>query len=292
VKKKPPQKKTSERQPNDFAKKVFDKSAALAAAAMRGADSWQRIGVYLCYFMGTIALVILFMPPHETNKQLITGGGTIIFFFIALMFVFVRYRKLSSSHDDPATGEAESLLATDVQLSVADREKIREVLENARKEAFAVLRAKNGNLVDDNVRANIFFPKYGPSKTEKDYCLKIEPGLHRKMNSEAELEIVLEPGQGATGYAFQTGQPRVARRIDAGQASRWEKFFHITPELEQIINPDLQWIISMPLKSGGKSIGVMNIDGLIYEFNNDILQECATELTAFALIIAGLIERR
>lgn len=282
--------KASRENENGFKRQVFDKAAVVAAAAMRGASGWQKFVVFACYLIGSITLVVLFVPPYEALKQLIAGGAAVLCIFVAMMFVIWHYQHLSGkgvAPDHRAVPDDDF----NVVLSVSDLEKIRNVLEDTRKAAYDFLRDKNADLLDKNVRANIFFPE----GKQGDYCLRIRSGLHLKMNHEPELKIVLKPDQGVTSQAFKSGQPQVARRIRAGSgdsAGGWDSTHHITKDLEKIIHRDLEWIISMPLKrgGGGKCIGVMNVDGLVCEFDTDVLFDCATKkLTSFALLIAGLI---
>lgn len=284
-------KKNSE-QEGGFKGKVIDKNAALAALAMDGASGWQRFTVFACYVIGTLALVIVFMPPYEANKQLCAGGGSASLIFIAMMFVISRYRKLTNM-GHPELEESASLPPpADIKLSPAEREKVQDVLKNARQEAFDFLHALNSSLLDQHVRGNIFFPEYGPSGKWDDYCLKIRSGLHINMNSEAEIAIVLRPKQGATGLVFHSGDPRVARKLDPNSTSGWEETHRITPDLEKILDKDLQWVISMPLKGdGGRCIGVLNVDGLVHEFTNDQLLDCMKKLTPYPFIIDGFIRR-
>jgi hypothetical protein len=285
--KEPTDRESSKEVGGNFGKMSGD-SKFLAAVAMRGADTFQKFIVYACYSIGTIALFVVSMPPYDAGKQLAAGGGAVACIASAMGFVLVRYRNLR----DPLVEPAPSQKPRNLDISVLEQNAIRETLENARKVAFNFLHALNSSLLDEQVRANIFFPEYGRSGKWDDYCLKIRPGLHHNMNSDAEIAIVLKPKQGATGQVFDSGVPRVARKLDENSASGWEETHHITPELGKVLNKNLQWIISMPVKRGGeKPIGVMDVDGLFCEFKNDQLQDCMKELTPYPFIIDGFIRR-
>lgn len=298
--KKTTDKKLSEEQ-GGLSRTAISKSAALAAAAMQGAEPWQRYLVFSCYSISGLGILVIGMPPYETNKQLWASGISGSLIFLAMMFVLWHYRKLIGSRVPGPNGNGLPLLPTPPasaekpstpEIPLLVHNAIRETLANARKVAFDFLNALNSSLLDEHVRGNIFFPEYGPSGNRDDYVLKIRPGLHINMNSEPEIAIVLKPKQGATGQTFYSGVPRVARRLDDDSVGGWEETHRITPELEKVLNKDLQWVISMPLRGdGGRCIGVMNIDGLVYEFKNDQLQDCMKKLTSYPFIIDGFIRR-
>jgi hypothetical protein len=274
----------------DFRGTVFNKTAALAALAMRGANFWQRFVVYACYVIVALALVVMFIPPQDTTKQLAALAVAVTSIVAALFFVLFQYRNLM--HAEPPPVEPRGPSPGMIALSQADIDGLLPVLENARSAAFKFLGDKNPALQDNEVRANIFFPVYGSSRKWDDYFLRIHPQLHLKMNREAELGIELEPGQGVTGETFGSGGPRIGRRLDEDSAIGWPKKHRITPELEEILDPSLKWVISMPIKGAGEQpLGVLSIDGLTHDFGQDSLQPCMQKLTPFAFIMGGLIRR-
>ncbi len=111
------------------------------------------------------------------------------------------------------------------------------------------------------------------------------------MNNPGELYgVVLKPGQGATGKAYSSGHPQLALRLPDGAGGGWDTVYEITPDLAKIIDEKLRWVISMPLKGqDGNPIGVMSVDGLVEDFDVDVLNECSQLLTTYALIAAALI---
>jgi hypothetical protein len=267
-------------QGNVLGKSAIKSSAALAALAMEGGDPWQRWGIYLCYLVTIVAIIAISMPPYETQKQLPCVFGVVLPLSIALYVVILRYRHLSglATPSTPPGGP------NNVRLATATRQQLFEVLEEARCVVRDLLLEKNRPLEDKQVRANIFLPEYDPRGA---YVLKIRSGLHIHM-TEPELGIVLNDGQGLTGHVFKTCEPRVAQRLPT-EKTGWDLIYKITPKIAKIIHPELKWIVSMPLKgSDGKAIAVMNIDGLVHQFDIDDLYACARKLTRHAIILAGL----
>ncbi len=267
--------------------KAIESNTAIAALAMKGAKPPQRLLVYVCYGIILIVVTVLAIPPYESGKQLIASGAGVLCLFVAFIMVLRRYRELSEG-SVPLLVPPERGPQT-VQLSNVVHERVGVALEDARRAAYGFLREKKPNLSDDQVRANIFFPDYGPSGDLRKYVLKICPGLHRKMDQPREVEITFEPGQGATGKVFESRQARVTQRLDSGSED-WDEVYDITDELAARIHPDLKWIISMPLKDeDGKSIGVMNIDGLRHQLPLDVLYECMAKVTIHVIFIARLV---
>jgi hypothetical protein len=257
---------------------------ATAALAMAGADTWQKAIVYLFYGVISITLIYLVVPPYEADKfkALVLVVPLLV---VAAIFVIVRYKKLSHV-EKGAPSRPKTIQIPGV---VSDR--LRPILEEFRKEAHAFLKTKDATLPDKCVRANIFFPEYGGKERGDDYVLKIRPGLHLNMEGP-EIGIILHPGQGVTDKVFQSGDARTAKRLksDSAAGGDWESIYHITDEVAAVIHPDLKWIISMPIKGqAGRCIGVMNIDGLVHEFDTDTLFNCAAKLTTFPFTVFGLV---
>lgn len=265
---------------------VSKTNAALAALAMKGGDTWQKLIVYLCYTISAAGILTISVPPYETTKQLVSLSLVILPLFVAVIFIVSRYRHLLGEVQ-PQTSTPPTF-PTNIKLSSATRQAMFEVLEEGRRLVWDNLHQKKATHQENQVRANIFFPDYeSAGNPQHAFVLKIRPGLHINM-TDPELGITLGPGQGLTGHVFQTGEPRVAQRQIAAETG-WDEVYQITTELAAIIHPELKWIISMPLKGGdGNPIGVMNIDGLKHQFNVDDLYECSRKLTQSAIVMAGL----
>ena len=116
------------------------------------------------------------------------------------------------------------------------------------------LRLTLAQMLDENashIRINLFAPVGN--------VLRIIPGAMENMNYAPELSLVIEPGMGATGHAFISGEPVIVFKDNRG----WSGSSLPIEELQKI-NPDLKWVISTPLfsKVSKMVIGVMNVDGV------------------------------
>jgi len=269
---------------SSVAKAAIRSNATLAALTMEGAKPWQRLIVYICYGIILATIILLVIPPYDSIKQVVGFFLCVAALLTAGGLVLHQLRQVKG-------GNGQVPRPKNIQLSGADREKIQEVLKEARKKVFQHLVGKNPSITDEQIRANVFFPEYGPSDRPDDYLMRIRPGLHLKMDREAELGLTLGPGQGVTGQVFQRGEPMVAKRLLESDGGGWDAVYDITPELAAVIHPDLKWIISMPIKGADRTpFGVMNVDGLIHSFEFDVLYECAHELWQLAFIIGGLAQ--
>jgi hypothetical protein len=261
-------------------------SATLAALTMKGGDAWQKIVVYCCYLISALALFAISVPPYETPKQLTCLIVSVVTLVVALVLVIMCYQRLTREEPAPVPlPEPPPLpIPANIRLQTPVRDKMFEVLGEARRLVLIRLQQKNTALEDNHVRANIFMPDYD---VVGNYVLKIRSGLHIHI-TDPELGITLEKGQGVTGHVLESGEARVAQRLPAAETG-WDKTYQITPELAEVINPQLKWIVSMPLKLGdGKAIGVMNIDGLKHQFHVDDLYDCGRQLGQLAMVITGL----
>ncbi len=263
----------------------------VAALAMRGANPALKIIVYVCYGIIALGSLALVSPPYETAFKLGALGILVGALLIVAILVLIRYQALTQETPLPVRpAPVPPPVPGPRHLSSADRRLILETLDEAREAAQKFLSGYNANIKITQVRANVFLPEYTDNDAAKPCVLKIKPGLHQNMNRPKEIEIPLKPGQGATGRAFESSSSRVAIRLPSDQGGGWEAVFEITAALAEIIDPDLKWVISMPLMDGNrKPIGVMSVDGLVEEFTFDALNRCTVPLTNCSLAIAGII---
>jgi pimeloyl-ACP methyl ester carboxylesterase len=119
-------------------------------------------------------------------------------------------------------------------------------MQALRQQAAAILRVPPAR-----VRVNLFAPIDG--------ALRIVPGATDNMNYAPELDLKIAENHGATGSAFGSGNPCVVVKRGEG----WTGNTLPGDELAKI-NPDLRWVISLPVKSEARStvVGVINVDGL------------------------------
>jgi len=163
---------------------------------------------------------------------------------------------------------------------------LRPFLDNAR---VSVKNRLGAAVTDDDIRANVFLPVKVDKGGHERIELRMAPELCIKMQNQAEREVVFSPGTGATGHAFQFGEPLIAYRNPAGLRG-WDKKYKISAAQAHVIDPELKWIISMPIRGPGrKTLGVANVDGLHHEFNHDVLVECSGLASAFVEMMSRLI---
>ena len=255
--------------------KAIASNRAIAALAMKGATPREKRLVYGCSGIILLCIIVLGIPPYETRKQLAAFLAAVCSLAFILIKVGNRYSQGSGSTVSPVP-EVPPVVGPP-QLSEAVYGAVRDQLGEARAAVFDFLKKKNPALTDQQVRANIFLPHYGSTNPD-DYTLLIYEGLHFNMELSGERGIILKPDQGATGKVFKVGRARSTLRNPSGPGE-WDDEYKINEELAKIIHPDLQWIISMPLKNESKkSIGVLNIDGLHEIFNVDVLNDCGQEV--------------
>jgi hypothetical protein len=269
-------KESTETAPDNAIKNAIKSNTTIAALAMEGATPTQKLVIYCCYGVILLGIIALTVPPYQALKELIALALTVVCLVIVAVFVLSRYRDLSKEPAKIPPGDQQK--PPTFKISTLKRRHLRTILQDVRKVAFEFLEQRDTQLLDDNVRANIFLPEYDASGEPDKYKLKIYPSLHLKMDGP-ELNIIFLPNQGATGNVFASGQPRVAKRLSSGMGD-WDDFYNITDKHATTIHPDLKWVISMPLQiAGGKPIGVVNVDGLQCQFSTDVLYECMGKLT-------------
>lgn len=242
------------------------------------------IGIFMIFLYGVLLTAFSFDGWRE---PLVIVGPISLIIIIALLTIRLEKKKPSvPTKPQPEQPQPAVLDPTEYTLETPQEYfppsdlvfgTVRSVLEETRNSVFTYLNAIDSQLLDEHVRANIFYPEYGGTGNHEDYQLKIYDGFHFNMNCEEEIMITFKPNQGATGYVFESGKVRVTKRFKTGESGSggWHEKLNINKELAKIIHPDLKWIISMPLKEkNGSTIGVLNVDGLKIQFNRDILYDC------------------
>jgi len=295
---------------------ALEEGRLLAALAMKGAPTPQKVIVFACYAVFGLCVLGLLVPPWESTKQLVVLAIGAVVLLVTIVLVIVRYTHLApveqttsgptpsppsaptppdeESNDVPhehATPSEPESVAFSLDLPDAAFRGVREALEEARRAVYEFLLVKNSNLVDEDVRANIFAPHFDNPNGTSTSVLGIYPGLHIHMNNPAELGIRFSLSEGATGKVFITGKARVARRIEGGE-QEWEDDYVMTPDLEATVHPDLKWVLCVALNDrNGRVMAVMTVDGLNHSFSYDELYDCVGQLAPKKTIIQKFIER-
>lgn len=162
------------------------------------------------------------------------------------------------------------------RLTDKQRKDLKTVLQKAAEEVAVSLQ-----ISPELVRANIFAPY-------EDEKMRIVPQLTYNMNRPEELTLNIPAGYGSTGRCFRSGKPNIAiLREGWGDAA-------IADEELRKIHPDLQWIISVPVKGipdTVRPIWVMNIDGLKEKRNERQLQAALRNLYAWSYAVSIIISQ-
>jgi hypothetical protein len=164
------------------------------------------------------------------------------------------------------------------RLDARERKDLLEVLRRVRVEASQFL-----DVGLENVRANVF----GLTSSGE---LRIVNGLDDNMTKPEERTIVLRPGVGSTGIAYQTREPNIAvLKEDWGRAAISDS------ELAKL-DGRLRWILSIPVLNVADAppICVLNIDGfddLTAEQLAPLIDQMATWATFVGLQFAAVLTR-
>jgi hypothetical protein len=156
-------------------------------------------------------------------------------------------------------------------------------LKNIRNDAFGWLTRKRSdiNLRQEQVRANIFLPDYTKPESGVAFKLLMPDGLRVGMDGHPDEHLVFRPGQGLTGLVFMRQELLRARTVQTPEGKHeFDEIYHLTAEHKREINPELRWIVSFPLKilcedGKRKTAGVLNVDGLTHQFEDEDLNELA-----------------
>jgi hypothetical protein len=179
---------------------------------------------------------------------------------------------------------------------------IRDRLESIRNAACDKVEARG--IKREHIRANIFLLDTGTA-SEGTCELFIPKKLHVGMEAsrtrnaaaaERERNIRFKPNQGATGVAFIENLCEIARVGKAGDGKYdWPEKYSLTDTQKHAIHPDLKWVISFPLNAPdgnrARSMGVLNVDGLVHELEEEDLKILVGELVERVAVICGVLAK-
>jgi hypothetical protein len=153
------------------------------------------------------------------------------------------------------------------------------LLEQIRGVAFEHLKKLQPELEDRKIRANVFLPNYRDAQQGLPCVLFMPTELRIHMNYPPEWRLRLAPGQGLTGVVYSSGDQGIAKRL-AQAEGEWDEIYQLSDAQKASLHRDLKWIISMPLKdpANENTLGVLNIDGLVHDFEYDTLSRVMTSL--------------
>jgi hypothetical protein len=155
-------------------------------------------------------------------------------------------------------------------LDKADSRAVRGTLEGLRREV-----ARQLGIDEDHCRANIFGEITGARR------LQIVDQLMANMDEVAEWDISVPIGKGASGIAWKTRSPKIVLFPPQGDED-------LSPEEAARVDPELKWIVSVPITVDGSVKWVVNVDGEEVRSREElepavrIVQGAVTNLTPFA----------
>lgn len=128
-------------------------------------------------------------------------------------------------------------------LDQADSRAVRGTLEGLRRDV-----ARQLGVGEDRCRANVFGEITGARR------LQIVDQLMANMDEVAEWDISIPVGKGASGIAWHTRSPKIVLFPPRGDED-------LSPEEAARVDPDLKWIVSVPIAIDGSVKWVVNVDG-------------------------------
>jgi hypothetical protein len=143
-----------------------------------------------------------------------------------------------------------------VQQPIRDEKLVRQMNEALSKFYQAARKAFEDAIpgVGDMVRANIFLPDFRRAADGVAFELRMTPQFTLKMTQSGERHASFQPGYGATGTAFVSGQAVVTL----------DRLYGIPESHKSVYNAqiarELKAILSLPIRDDKSVIAILNID--------------------------------
>jgi hypothetical protein len=134
-------------------------------------------------------------------------------------------------------------------------------LETVRNEALEFLRKQHPDLKNEHVRGAIFLPQFDAVDKAVACMLYIPAQLRKQLYHKDEWDLELHPGEGVSGDVFLNNKPRIESRT----YGMWN------PAKLNSTHPDLKWIVGLPLNHAGRTMGALNVDGLVSDCDQTLL---------------------
>lgn len=249
-----------------------------------------RVVTGICYFIVFVLIVLLFVDPKQSR-----AFETEYLFSIAALLVIAIAILILSRRSGGRSGRKRgigSLPSAPVQLRIVGELTegecvgLKGVLELARTAVIEHLRSRGCDVNDSHVRGN-FFMAERLKRNGSAMRLGMVPLCRINIAGE-ECNLKFKPGQGASGFSYAQNQPQAVLR-DPSEETGWDRKWKITRGQAKLIHPELQWIISTPIRFRTSVLGVMNIDGLYLKPDVGILEECKAMTAAMARLSADII---
>ena len=215
----------------------------------------------------------------------------ILLFCFGIWCIFFRNLKPKPDSVNPTARWSRWVVKVPIKQEALEEltRKLQTVRDLAEKEYYDSLGRQmppTGQSDSDRVRVNIFLPDTQNVVYGEPCSLIIPEGLHCGMKNPNERHIRFRPGQGVTGKVFTLQQPIGTFRKKETQDWEWvylegksrigDEGFELTQRQMHLIDKNLRWIVSFPLKVGVNgdrhTAGVLNVDGLSQVLNPKQMQ--------------------
>lgn len=299
----------------DLVGKSQDKALERAPRKHVGIIQIALIAAVICVVLGA-ALIYKDQPN--------LGFGAIGLGVIALVIAMILIRPQESGTEQqvtprqPSPGRGEwSRITVKLPIPQQQLNQLGDALQGIRQLAQTqyseLLRARSTpprTVNPERVRINVFLPDTRDAIYGEICGLYIPKGLHHGMTNDQERRIRFRPNEGLTGRVFTMEKAFGALRESAntdwqmihleGLGGRGDEGFQLTLEQVSLIDPELRWIVSFPLKVSVDSVphtcGVLNLDGFTEALNaremQSIYQRLKDEVGRFASELAKLAQCR
>lgn len=166
-------------------------------------------------------------------------------------------------------------------LSRNKRNEICKVLQEASRKFAAAL-----DFPGYYIRSNLFF-------INKKKKLRIFKDCCHNMKHLREFDLSIDIDEGCTGKCYKTGRIQLAIKVLQRQEEWGDRV--LNNYNMDLINPDLKWIVSIPIMDKDRNVlCIMNVDGIvedvdrlkIEEFSREILPKYATMI--YCIIVEQL----
>jgi hypothetical protein len=237
-------------------------TAAAALVAMQTGSGTLGLGALVLLALAALTMVILVVRAQEDPKGKTQSGGS----------------AGRGSRDDGPTAPS-TRLATDgaasdyeANLDALDAKRVGNIRTWLSESAGGV--AKLLDVPARNVRASIYV-----HDATRDQ-LRIVPTLTHHIDGDSdEMTLAIPVGVGAAGRCFQAQMMTVAKLEED-----WGKYTIPASEFRKV-DPNLRWIIALPVLPKQKTVMVFNVDGLQDSPSLEQLDVAARTLFGWATLI-------
>jgi len=250
----------------------------------------EQVAFIVISFLAVVVAIVVCVALIRKGEYVLGGilAGVVVVLLGFGMWCISRMRQVSGQQTPPGPAiksPTDKWSRVTVKVPIEEEElkkladQVRMLRDSAKREYSDVLKGRTppSQADPDSVRVNVFLPDTRDVRHGEVCALFIPQGLHHGMKNDDEREIQFRPNQGVTGQVFTRQQPIGTRRTSAtggwvwidleGRAGTGDGKFQLTQVQTRLIDKNLRWIVSFPLKvdvadKQQHTVGVLNVDGL------------------------------